>query len=146
MTWRRGRELGRDFVADRLRDGTARRKVAAPGQADQARRRSLDRLQAAGEAAEPFVVQLADEDVGTLGIVVGRDWSVATHEPADGAPPYLISAGDSVLGPDPLVFFHSGEWTEFPREAAIPIATAREAARSFLRDRELPSNLRWDET
>jgi hypothetical protein len=106
----------------------------------------LDRLQEIGRAAKPFVVELADAEAGTLGIVVGRDWSAATHERADGAPPYLISAGDGALGPDPLVFFHSGEWTELPGEAAITIATAREAARSFMRDREPPSNLRWEET
>jgi hypothetical protein len=106
----------------------------------------LDRLQEIGGAAEPFVVELADSEAGTLGVVIGRDWSAATHERADGAPPYLISAGDAALGPDPLVCFHSGEWTELPGEAAIPIATAREAMRSFLRDREVPSNLRWQET
>lgn len=105
----------------------------------------LDRLEEIGRGAEPFVVELADPDAGTVGIIVGRDWSAATHERADGAPPYLISVGDPALGPDPLVFFHSGEWTEFPGEAAIPIATAREALRSFVRDREVPSNLTWDE-
>jgi hypothetical protein len=83
---------------------------------------------------------------GTVGIVVGRDWSAATYERADGAPPYLLSAGDPELGPDPLAFFHSGHWTELPGEAAIPIADAREALRAFLRERRVPESIRWEET
>jgi hypothetical protein len=106
----------------------------------------LDRLQEIGNAAEPFVVELSDPVAGTLGIVLGRDWSAATHERADGAPPYLISSGDAALGPNPLVCFYWGEWTELPGEAAISIAAAREAMHSFLRDRRIPSNLRWVET
>jgi hypothetical protein len=106
----------------------------------------LDNLEEIGREAEPFVVELADPEAGTVGIVVGRDWSAATYERADGAPPYLLSAGDPELGPDPLAFFHSGHWTELPGEAAIPIADAREALRAFLRERRVPESVRWEET
>jgi Immunity protein Imm1 len=106
----------------------------------------LDRLDATGRGAEPFIVELIDPERGTLAIGVGRDWSVATFERADGEPPYLISQGDAGVAPEPLVFFYGGTWSEFPPEAAIPAAVAREALRSFLRRRERPDNLRWAET
>jgi hypothetical protein len=105
----------------------------------------VDRLEQLGRAGEPFIVELVDPDGGTLAIGLGRDLSVATFERADGEPPYLLSAGEGG-GSDPLVFFYAGTWTEFPPEAAIPAALAREALREFVRRGERPGNLAWAET
>jgi hypothetical protein len=106
----------------------------------------LDRLDSIGRGAEPFIVELVDPDLGTLAIGLGRDLSVATFERPGGEPPYLLSVGDTGAGPEPLAFFYGGTWSEFPPEAAIPVAAAREALRIFLRRRERPDNLRWAET
>ncbi len=54
----------------------------------------LDRIaDAARRDGRPQDVQVTVEDAGTLGIVIGADWSVLSHVPADRDPPYVVSVG-----------------------------------------------------
>jgi hypothetical protein len=54
----------------------------------------LDRLAVeARRDGMPQDVQVTVERAGTLGIVVGADWSVLNHVPAHLDPPYMVSVG-----------------------------------------------------
>jgi hypothetical protein len=55
----------------------------------------LDRIaDEARRARRPQDVQVTVASAGTLGIVVGADWSVLNHVPMNLDPPYMVSVGD----------------------------------------------------
>jgi hypothetical protein len=84
-------------------------------------------------------------DAGTLTVVVGHDRSVLNHVPADANPPYLSSVGDEDED-RPFTFYVQGDHhSELPWHHPIPVAQAREAARTFLVTGTLDDRLRWDE-
>ena len=120
---------------------TERREVASRAELEDL----LERLDAAGRDGKPFIAMLVHPKHGTLGIGLGSDRSIATFERADGEPPYLISRGQGNGGPDP-VFYLEGEWSEFPADAAIPAAAARDAMVGFLETGSAPASLNWSET
>lgn len=104
----------------------------------------LDDLQRQGAASQPLIAELVPPGKGTLAIGLGLDDTVLSYTPASRNPPYLRTAGPNEHGSD-LVFFYYGEWTEFPREQAIPLSEAREAIRRFYREGALPSQVKWVE-
>jgi hypothetical protein len=64
----------------------------------------LDRIaDAARREGRPQDVQVTVENAATLGIVVGADWSVLNHVPADLDTPYKVSVGDEQSS-EPVVF------------------------------------------
>jgi Immunity protein Imm1 len=82
-------------------------------------------------------------DAGTLGVVVGHDRSVLNHVPADGNPPYVISAGEQDED-RPFTFYVAGDHhSEALWRHTIPVAQAREAARTFLLTGRLDDRVRW---
>lgn len=104
----------------------------------------LDRLQQEAASTQPFIVELVVSDVGSLGMGLGLDDTVLSYTPASLNPPYLRSAGASEHGND-LTFFYNGDWTEFPRESAIPVGQGREAMRVFLEQGVLSNEVKWAE-
>jgi hypothetical protein len=71
----------------------------------------LDRIaDAARRDGRPQDVQVTVENAGTLGIVVGADWSVLNHVPADLDTPYKVSVGDEQSS-EPVVFSTSSVTT-----------------------------------
>ena len=70
---------------------------------------NVDRIaDAARRDGRPQDVQVTVENTGTLGIVVGADWSVLNHVPADLDPPYKVSVGDDQSS-EPVVFYVAGD-------------------------------------
>lgn len=107
----------------------------------------LDRIE--GEArrtGRPQNVELAGPgDAGTLGVVVGHDRSVLNHVPFDGNPPYMSSLGDQEEDRPFTFYVAGGHHSEAHWRHTIPIAQAREAARTFLVTGNLDNRVRWDE-
>ncbi len=69
----------------------------------------LDRIASEARPNEkPQDVQVTVEGAGTLGIVVGADWSVLNHIPSDLEPPYLVSLGRE-QSDDLVVFYVAGD-------------------------------------
>jgi hypothetical protein len=106
----------------------------------------LDDLDAeARERGRPQDIQLTVEAAGTLGLVVGANWSVLNHIPEDLDPPYLVSVGDHDR--DELLDFHvSGDHhSQTLRRNTVPTDAARAAMRHFLATGELSPDVTWEE-
>jgi hypothetical protein len=99
----------------------------------------LGRMSAqAQQAGRPQDVQVTVEGAGTLGIVVGADWSVLNYIPAHRNPPYFVSVGQEQAD-DPVAFHVAGDHhTETLRRNTIRPEAARAAVRYFV-------DVDWDE-
>lgn len=119
-----------------------RQEVVAEHQLDDL----LDRIDAdARRDGRPQDVQVSVEGAGTLGIVVGSEWSVLNHVPADRNPPYMVSVGPD-QSDDPVTFFVAGDHhSETLRRNTIGQDEARAAMRHFVATGELTSELTWEE-
>jgi Immunity protein Imm1 len=108
--------------------------------------RMLDRIaDAARRDGRPQDVQVTVENAGTLGIVVGADWSVLNHVPADLDPPYKVSVGDDQSG-EPVVFYVAGDhYSETQRRNTIRPEAARAAMRHFVATGQLSPDVTWEE-
>jgi Immunity protein Imm1 len=108
--------------------------------------RMLDRIaDAARRDGRPQDVQVTVENAGTLGIVVGADWSVLNHVPADLDPPYKVSVGDDQSG-EPVVFYAAGDhYSETQRRNTIRPEAARAAMRHFVATGQLSPDVTWEE-
>ena len=106
----------------------------------------LDRI--ADEArrdGRPQDVQVTVESAGTLGIVVGADWSMLNHTAANLDPPYMVSVGDD-QSKEPVVFYVAGHhYSETLRRNTIRPEAARAAMRHFVATGELSPDVAWDE-
>ncbi len=106
----------------------------------------LDHVAAdASREGKPQCVQVTVEGAGTLGIVVGSDWSFLHHVPPDLKPPYTVS-----VGPDqdeaPVVCYVAGDhYTETLRRNTVSPEAARAAMRHFIATGELSPDVGWDE-
>ncbi len=89
-------------------------------------------------------VQVAVENAGTLGIVVGADWSVLNHVPADLDPPYLVSVGNDQSS-EPAVFYVAGDHYSETLRRNIPREAARAAMRHFDATGRLSPEVTWEE-
>ena len=107
----------------------------------------LDRIaDAARREGRSQGVQVTVEKAGTLGIVVGADWSVLDHVPADLDPPYKVSVGDD-QGSEPVVFYVAGDhFSEAQRRNTIRPEAARTAMRHFVAAGQLSPGVTWEET
>lgn len=106
----------------------------------------LDRLGSeASREQKPQNVQVTVADAGTLGIVVGGDWSVLTYVPTDLNPPYMVSVG-SQPDDDPVVFYVAGShYTEALRRNTISTDAARDAMRHFVATGRLARAVTWEQ-
>lgn len=106
----------------------------------------LDRVDAvARRKCRPQDVQVTVEGAGTLGIVVGCEWSMLNHVPADRKPPYMVSIGRDPSD-DPLTFYVEGDHhTETLRRNTISRDEARTAIRHFVATGQLSSDVNWEE-
>jgi Immunity protein Imm1 len=107
----------------------------------------LDRIDdEARRTGRPQDVQLIiPGHAGTLGVVVGHERSVLNHVPPDGNPPYMSSVGNEDED-RPFTFYVAGDrHSESHWRHTIPVAEAREAARTFLLTGRLDDRVRWDE-
>jgi hypothetical protein len=93
----------------------------------------LDRIaQGARRDGRPQDVQVTVKGAGTLGIVVGTDWSVLNYVSVDLDPPYMVSVGDD-LSEEPVVFFVAGDhYSETLRRNTFGSQAARAALRLFV--------------
>jgi hypothetical protein len=108
----------------------------------------LDTLWTETQTGEPVIAELVAPHGASLGIGVGRAWSVAEFKSSPSEPPFYESVGGAELTDvpdDACVFYYQGQWTEVPRETLIPSETAREAMRIFFETGNRPDNLRWKE-
>jgi hypothetical protein len=106
----------------------------------------LDRIGSDALAeARPQDVQVSIEGAGTLGIVVGAEWSVLNHIPPDLDPPYRVSVGRED-GDEPLAFYVAGDHhSEVLRRNTISPGDARAAMRHFVETGELSAQIDWEE-
>ena len=106
----------------------------------------LDRISAqAQHEGRPQDVQVTVEGAGTLGIVVGADWSVLNHIPAHRNPPYMVSLGHE-QSDDPVAFYVAGDHhSEALRRNTVTPQAARAAIRHFALTGELSPDVDWDE-
>ena len=106
----------------------------------------LDRI--ADEArrdGRPQDVQVTVESAGTLGIVVGADWSVLNHVPATLDPPYRVSVGDDQSN-EPVAFYVAGDhYSEAAWRNTISPGAARDAVRHFATTGQLSHDVVWEE-
>jgi hypothetical protein len=102
----------------------------------------LDSLDAQARNSRPFIAELAHPNGAVLSIGLGRDRSVLNHS-ASPDPPYYTSHDPEAEAGGTAVFFFYGHESEFPADAAVPIADARDAAREFLQTGERPENIEW---
>jgi hypothetical protein len=106
----------------------------------------LDRI--ADEArrdGRPQDVQVTVESAGTLGIVVGANWSVLNHVPANLDPPYMVSVGDDQSN-ERVVFYVAGDhYSEALRRNTIRPEAARAAMRQFVATGLLSPDVTWEE-
>ena len=94
---------------------------------------------------KPQDVQVTVESAGTLGIVVGADWSVLNHVPATLDPPYRVSVGDDQSN-EPVAFYVAGDhYSETLRRNTIEPGAARAAMRHFVSTGELSPDVSWEE-
>lgn len=108
--------------------------------------RLLDQIASdARQAGRAQDVQVTVEGAGTLGIVLGADWSVLNHVPPHLDPPYMVSVGPA-QSDDPLVFFVAGDHhSETARRNAISPEAARAAMRHFVTKGELSPDVILEE-
>jgi hypothetical protein len=100
----------------------------------------------ARSAGRPQDVQVTVDGAGTLGIVVGAEWSLLSHIPPHLDPPYMVSVGHD-SSEDPVVFYVSGDhYSEALRRNTISPETARSAIRHFVSTGELSGEVEWEET
>ena len=106
----------------------------------------LDRLAVeARRDGMPQDVQVTVESAGTLGIVVGADWSVLNHVPAHLDPPYMVSVGEDQSN-EPVVFYVAGDhYSETLRRNTITPGAARAAVRHFVATGQLSPDVTWEE-
>jgi|SRR5215216_4934843 len=106
----------------------------------------LDRIASeASRSGKPQDVQVTVEGAGTLGIVLGADWSLLNHVPSNLKPPYMCCVG-SIDSEEPMVFYVAGDhYSETLRRNAISREAARDAMRHFVTRRELSPDVSWEE-
>jgi hypothetical protein len=106
----------------------------------------LDRISAeARRDGRPQDVQVTVAGAGTLGIVVGADWSVLNHIPAHLNPPYMVSVGQE-QSDDPVAFYVAGDHhSEALGRNTIKTEAARAAMRHFVASGNLSPDVDWDE-
>jgi hypothetical protein len=102
----------------------------------------LDELDRQARASQPLVAGLERPDGAALSIGLGRDRSVLNYMSSPD-PPYFTSHDEEADTDGTVVFFYYGHWSEFPADAAVPMADAREAARRFFETGERPDNIAW---
>ena len=90
----------------------------------------LDRIDVEARRLDrPEDVQVTVNDAGTLGIVLGADWSVLNHVPSHLNPPYLVTVGEDPSN-EPVAFYVAGDdYSETLRRNTISADAARAAAR-----------------
>ena len=105
----------------------------------------LDEVASAARAdGKPQDVQVTVSGAGTLGIVVGADWSVLNHVPPDLEPPYAVSVG-SDRREEPVTFYVAGDHhSEASRRHTIGVEAARNALRHFVATGELSPEVVWE--
>jgi hypothetical protein len=106
----------------------------------------LDRIDAEGRReGRPQDVQVTVQGAGTLGIVVGCEWSVLNHVPPELKPPYLVSVGQEESD-DPVAFYVAGDHhSEALRRNTISPEAARAAMRHFVATGKLSPAVAWEE-
>jgi Immunity protein Imm1 len=106
----------------------------------------LDRISSdARQDGRPQDVQVTVEGAGTLGIVVGADWSVLNYVPQHLNPPYMISVGQE-QSEDPVAFYVAGDHhSEALRRNTIKTEAARAAMRHFAASGSLSPDVDWGE-
>lgn len=105
----------------------------------------LDKLHEQFQNGEPTLVTVERVGSGdTLTIGLGAKVSVLSFVRADKMPPYYTSGGGSDVE-EYIVFRLDGQWSEFPRRAAVPINDARSAMRFFCEVGELSSSIVWEQ-
>ena len=106
----------------------------------------LDRIDdEARRVHRPQDVQVTVGDAGTLGIVLGADWSVVNHVPSHLNPPYMVTVGAD-QGDEPVAFYVAGDHlSETLRRNTISPNAARAAMRHFVATGELSPELDWEE-
>lgn len=93
----------------------------------------------------PQDVQLTVKDAGTLGIVLGADWSVLNHVPPHLNPPYMVTVGED-QGDERVAFYVAGDhYSETLRRNTITPNAARAAMRHFVATGGLSPELDWEE-
>jgi hypothetical protein len=104
----------------------------------------LDRIDLEARRGDgPQDVQVTAKSGGTLGIVVGADWSVLHYVPANLDPPYMVSVGDD-QSEEPVVFYVAGDHhSETLRRNMITPDAARAAMRHFVATGALSPNVEW---
>ena len=106
----------------------------------------LDRIDAEARRMErPEDVQVTVNDAGTLGIVLGADWSVLNHVPPHLNPPYSVTVGEDPSS-EPVAFYVAGDhYSETLRRNTISADAARAAMRHFVATGKLSPDLNWEE-
>ena len=94
---------------------------------------------------EPFLATVVLGNGDGLAIGLGDDETVLAFVAGTGDPPYYVSRGPRETDEPPLDFLYGGEWSEFPRRNAIPVALAREGMRTFVLEGRLPDFVGWEE-
>ena len=106
----------------------------------------LDRLAGDERRAEmPSLVEIvSDDEVRALDVGVGCSGFgvVVWHDDDDAADEVLASVGTVVVG-EPVFLDFGGTPTTMPRDAAIPVDVARQAAREFLVTGRRPTAVAW---
>jgi len=106
----------------------------------------LDRIDVEARRMDrPVDVQVTVNAAGTLGIVLGADWSVLNHVPAHLDPPYLVSVGEDP-SKEPVAFYVAGDhYSETLRRNTISSDAARAAMRQFVATGRLSPDLVWEQ-
>lgn len=107
--------------------------------------RLLDRLHEQHRNSGPTLVTVERADNGdSLSIGLGAELSVLNYVRGDKNPPYYTSSGGDDTE-DVISFMFGGEWSEYPRRAAVPISVARAAMMRFCETGELSRDVMWEE-
>jgi hypothetical protein len=93
---------------------------------------------------DPELVVLVRDDGASLSLGLGRPVTVLDYVPGNRGPPYFRSVS-SQPARESLWLRFAGEPSEYPPDAAVPIAVGRRAFRHFLCTGELSRELSWAE-
>jgi hypothetical protein len=105
----------------------------------------LDQIASEARPERPQDVQVTVDGAGTLGIVLGAEWSVLNHLLPHLDPPYTVSVGRE-RGDEPVAFYVAGDhYSETPRRNTISPSAARAAMRHFVATGELSPEIQWEQ-
>jgi hypothetical protein len=92
----------------------------------------------------PFMAELIATNGNSLSMGLGREETVLSWVPANNDPPYYASKGNP-NAEGTIVFYYSGDWSEFPRWSAVPVPAGWATMREFFQTGERPSTVEWQE-